>query len=234
MNREVTVRQTADGHRASAQELLPLDDVIDSVICLRGGDYRAVIEAQSVNFALQSETEREAIMAGYRAFLNALSYQIQVIVRVLPTDVEAYLMGLRERLGEGSGEAVRRLALDHESFVRKLARDRTLLERRFYVIVPAGLGDAFEPRGIRWPWHNRSASRHQNFEAAASQLAHRCQEIAGGLGAFGVVTRWLGSEELVQLWSSCLDAEAATGGHSALMPLPVVSGLRQERAVIDA
>src|SRR6266545_4647719 len=151
----------ADGRHASAQELLPLDDVIDSVLCLRGGNYRAAMEAQSVNFALKSETEREAIMAGYRAFLNALSYQIQVIVRVLPTDVEAYLTGLRERLGGGSSESLRRLALDHESFVRKLARDRTLLERRFYVIVPAHLEGAVERGGIRWPWQDRSANGHQ-------------------------------------------------------------------------
>jgi hypothetical protein len=101
----------ADGHRASAQELLPLDDVIDSVLCFRGGNYRAAMEAQSVNFALKSETEQEAIMAGYRAFLNALSYQIQVIVRVVPTDVEAYLIGLRERLSGGASESLRRLAL---------------------------------------------------------------------------------------------------------------------------
>jgi len=228
------VAHAADGRHASAQELLPLDDIIDSVLCLRGGDYRAVIEAQSVNFALKSETEREAIMAGYRAFLNAMTYQIQVIVRVLPTDVEAYLIGLRERLSGGASESLRRLALDHESFVRKLARDRTLLERRFYVIVPAGLEGAFERHGIRWPWQDRSANGYQDLEAAASQLAHRCQEIAGGLGAFGVVTHRLGSEELVQLWSSCLDAGTATVGHSALMPLPVVSGLRQERAVNDA
>jgi hypothetical protein len=173
-------------------------------------------------------------MAGYRVFLNALSYQIQVIVRVLPTDVEAYLVGLRERLGGGSGEALRRLALDHESFVRKLARSRTLLERRFYVIVPPGLEGAFERGGVRWPWPRRSLSGHQNFESAVRQLADRCQEIAQGLGAFGVVTHRLGSEELVQLWSSCLGAEAATAGHSALMPLPVVSGHRQERAASDA
>lgn len=226
--------QAANGRHASAQELLPLDDVIDSVLCLRGGDYRAVIEAQSVSFALKSETEREAIMAGYRVFLNALSYQIQVMVRVLPTDVEAYLAGLRERLGGEPGEALRRLALDHESFVRKLARDRTLLERRFYVIVPAGLEGAFERSAIRWPWERRSPKGQQNFEAAIRQLAHRCEEIAQGLGAFGVVTHRLGSEELVQLWSSCLGAEAATAGHSALMPLPVVSGHRQKRAASDA
>jgi len=226
--------QAADGRHASAQELLPLDDIIDSVLCLRGGEYRAVIEAQSVNFALKSGTEQEAIMAGYRVFLNALSYEIQVMVRVLPTDVEAYLIGLRERLGGGSGDALRRLALDHESFVRKLARDRTLLDRCFYVIVPAGLEGAFERSAIRWPWQRRSPNGQQNFEAAVRQLAHRCEEIAAGLGAFGVMTHRLGSEELVQLWSSCLDAEAATGGHSALVPLPVVSGHRQERAASDA
>jgi hypothetical protein len=176
------VRQKVDGQLASAQELLPLDDVIDGVLCLRGGDYRAVIEAQSVNFALKAETEREAIMAGYRAFLNSLSYPIQVIVRVLPTDVEGYLAGLRERLGGGTSEALRRLALDHEGFVRKLARDRTLLERRFYVVVPTGLEGAFARRGTRWPWQQRSIDGHQNLEAAAGQLGHRCQEVAQGLG----------------------------------------------------
>ena len=46
---------------ASAQEMLPLDDVVDGVLCLRGGDYRAVLEAQSVNFALKSDSEQEAI-----------------------------------------------------------------------------------------------------------------------------------------------------------------------------
>ena len=73
-----------------------------------------------------------------------------------------------------------------------------------------------------------------NFEAATRQLADRCQEIAQGLGAFGVVTHRLGSEELVQLWSSCLGAEAEMALHSALMPLPVVSGHRQKRAASDA
>src|SRR3972149_872441 len=125
--------------------------MLGGVLCLRGGDYRAVLEAQSVNFGLKSEAEQEAIMAGYRAFLNALSYPIQVVVRILPTDVEAYLAGLRGRFAGRGGEALRRLALDHEAFVRRLARERMLLERRFYVVVPAGLEGAFDRRGIRLP-----------------------------------------------------------------------------------
>ena len=95
---------------ASVQEMLPLEDVVDGVLCLRGGDFRAVLEAQSVNFALKSDSEKEAIMVGYRAFLNALSYPIQVVVRILSTDVEPYLAALRGQAISRGAETLRRLA----------------------------------------------------------------------------------------------------------------------------
>jgi hypothetical protein len=203
------MRRNANRRLASAQELLPLDDIVDGVLCLRGGDYRAVLEAQSVNFALKSEAEQESIMAGYRAFLNSLSCPIQVVVRILPTDVEAYLAGVRERFDGRGGEALRRLALDHEAFVRRLGRERTLLERRFYVVVPAGLEGAFERRGIRWPWQKTSTNVRQNLDAAARQLAFRCQELTQALASFGVAARRLSTEEIAQLWSACLRSEVA-------------------------
>lgn len=227
------MQRSSDRRFASVQELLPLEDVVDGVLCLRGSDYRAVLEAQSVNFALKSDAEQEAIMAGYRAFLNALSYPIQVVVRILPTDVEPYLASLRATASGRGAEALRRLALDHEAFVRRLARERTLLERRFYVVIPAGLEGAFartgvrlgERRSIRWPWRGRSASNRQGLEAAREQLTFRCQEIAQGLGGFGVATRRLGSDELVELWCSFLGAEAALARTAVAAAQPVVVGL---------
>ncbi len=61
----------------------------------------------------KSETEQEAILAGYRRFLNGLAYPLQVLVRVVPTDIEAHLAGLRA--ARSGGETLRRLALDHEA-----------------------------------------------------------------------------------------------------------------------
>ncbi len=217
------MRRNGNGRLASVQELLPLEDVVDNVLCLRGGDYRAVLEAQSVNFALKSEAEQEAIMAGYRAFLNSLSYPIQVVVRVLPTDVESYLAGLRERFGERGGDVLRRLALDHETFVRRLARERTLLERRFYVVVPAGMEGAFERRGIRWPWQATPRDARTTLEAAARQLAFRCQELGQALASFGVATRRLSSEELVHLWNGFLRSEVAPLPSAGAGHRPVVT-----------
>ena len=221
------MQRSSDRRLASAQEMLPLEDIVDGVLCLRGGDYRAVLEAQSVNFALKSDTEQEAIMAGYRAFLNALSYPIQVVVRILPTDVEPYLTALRGQASTRSAETLRRLALDHEAFVRRLARERTLLERRFYVVVPAGLEGAFERRGVRWPWQGRPADHQRGLEAAREQLAFRCQEIAQGLGGIGVAARRLGSDELIELWSAFLGSEVPRA-RTAVAAQPVVVGVRRD------
>jgi hypothetical protein len=66
------------------------------------------------------------------------------------------------------------------------------------------------------------------LEAAREQLAFRCQEIAQGLGGFGVTTRRLGSDELVELWSSFLGSEVGTGRNVAAAAQPVVVGLSRE------
>ena len=91
-------------------------------------------------------------MAGYRSFLNSLSHPLQMLVRILPTNVEPYLAGFRTNVTlQANSDAIRRLALDHETFVRRLARERTLLERRFYLVVPAGEFGRDGTATIRWP-----------------------------------------------------------------------------------
>lgn len=190
---------------ASVQALLPVEEVSGDVIRLRGGEYRAVIEAGSVNFALKAAGEQEAIIAGYRRWLNALDYPVQVLVRVVPTDVERYLAGLRGRTAR-SGEHWRRLVQDHEAFVRGIARQRTLLERRAYVIVPAGPEPRAARSGVTWPWR-RAATREQRRTASAAahrRLVFRSEEIVQGLAQFGVPARRLGEHELVALWRDCL------------------------------
>ena len=216
---------------ASVQEILPLEEISGDVVCLRGGDYRCVLEASSVHFALKSEPEQEAILAGYRRFLNGLTYPLQVLVRVVPADIEAYLAGLGG--AHGGTETLRRLALDHEAFVRRIARERTLLDRRFFVVLPAGM-DAAPGRagsgwsGPGWPWRRGPRARRQQSDLARARrtLSFRCGEVAQGLGSFGVSTRRLGGGELAALWRDVLGG-VATGasGHEPPVATPVVTSV---------
>ncbi len=222
---------TTNGRHGSVQEMLPLEEIVEGVLCLRGGDYRAVIQAQSVNFALKSEEEQEAVMAAYRSFLNSLSHPVQMLVRILPTDVEPYLAGFRTNVTtHANSEAIRRLALDHEMFVRRLARERTLLERRFYVVVPSGHSEGEGHVAIRWPWPRAKRRRDvQQLAVAAAQLDARCHEIAQGLTSFGVTSRRLRSEELAELWAACLCSQVSQVAPSlSAGAIPVVTRFRKE------
>ena len=195
---------------ASVQEQLPLDDVVGEVVLLRSGGGRAVLEASPVNFALRSEGEQEAILAGYRRFLNALDYPLQLLVRVVPADVERYLQGLSgARLRD---DRLLRLARDHRAFVRRIARERTLLGRRFFIIVPAeregaragGAPAGFARRLLPWPGGRPPARRRDDMDGIRRTLSFRSGEVASGLGSFGAETRRLGGEELRALWREAL------------------------------
>lgn len=215
------MREHTSGY-GSVQELLPLEDIDRDVVRLRDGACRAVLETGSLGFALRSESEREAILAGYRDFLNGLRFPLQVLVRIQPTDIEAYLAGLRERSGAGTLPALSRLALDHEAFVRRLARERVLLDRRFYVVVPAD-GDAQVPAALPvfllgGTWRRRSATRDQHAAVAVRQLNARCDQVVEGLTGLGLTARRLAGEELAALWLGMLSPH-----HARLQPLPPVS-----------
>ena len=221
---------------ASVQEQLPLEAITGDVVRLRSGDYRAVLQTGSVNFALKSEAEQEAILAGYRRFLNALAYPLQVLVRVVPTDVERYLAGLCGSHASRGDTMLRRLAADHEAFVRGIARERTLLDRRFYVIVPAGMDGSPERRRPGWPWlPRRGAAGRQESDlvAAARRLSFRCGELIEGLGAFGVEARRLDGEQLVGLWRDALGARTAAR-RGELVPTPVVTQAARAEAASRA
>jgi hypothetical protein len=192
--------------RASVQEVhLGLEDVGEGVVRLRGGRYRAVLEVGAVNLGLQGEGEQEALLTGYAAFLNGLTFPVQVLVRVLPIDVEGYLGELERRARQDLPEELSALARDHVTFVRRLARNRTLLERRFYLVVPAEGAATRARRG--WPFGRGAAG--PDAAAARKQLTFRCEEVERQLGRCGLAVRRLDDVELAQLYYACWCPELA-------------------------
>src|SRR5262249_60132026 len=102
-----------------------------------GGQYRAVLEVAGGGSLLEIDQRQEAILAGFGAFLNALTFPVQILVRAAPVDLLRYVAALEERARQTLPAALAALAHDHAAFVHSLAHQRTLLERRFYAVVPA-------------------------------------------------------------------------------------------------
>jgi hypothetical protein len=187
---------------------LGIEAIENGVVELSDGEYRAVLEVNGTARPFEDESRMEALMAGFAAFLNGLSYPVQILVRASVVDLSRYIAHLEER-GRQLGESrLADLAHDHAVFVQGLTRQRTLLERRFYVVVPA-------ESAISADWRNRIGSRRSALdqeprrEAARRQLTFRCDEIARQLGRCGLLARRLTDLELAQLYLACWSPERA-------------------------
>ena len=192
--------------RPSVQTVhLSVDRIEDRVVTLVGGQHRAILDVGSVNFGLAGEVEREGIVASYAAFLNSLTFPIQVLVRVRPIDLDAYVADLEHRAQVSLPEALAAVARDHAGFLRRLARQRTLLERRFYVVVPADANAL--PVGRRLPFQRHGAALDD--DDARRQLTFRCEEVERQLSRCGLAARRLGDIELAQLLYACWCPEQA-------------------------
>ena len=184
---------------ASVQEThIPIDRIEDDVVYFVGGAARAVVEVTGVDFAHQGADEQGALVAGFAAFLNSLTFPLQIVLRAVPIDVAhlaSDLDGRIQRLPPGLSD----LARDHSLFLRKLARERALLDRHCYVVIPAG-DRAQTVRARRLVYRQ---TQEPIPDAVQWQLLDRCEEVGRGLGRCGLAVRRLGSAELLHLFAAC-------------------------------
>lgn len=188
---------------------LRIDDIKREAVCLPGNRWRAVMEVSSVvSFALLADTEREVMFNNYRAFLNSLSFPIQIMYRSEPVDLGPYddrMRAHRERLAYTPLEPLAESCLEHLHF---LAERYGLLEQRYYIAVPAEEGAA----GAAVGWHalrssldrrRRANAARLDEEARLTQLETRCDAVARGLSKCGGVAQRLDDAELASLFYSC-------------------------------
>jgi hypothetical protein len=178
------------------------------VVELAGGEYRAVLEVSGTSRPFEDEVRMEGLLAGFSTFLNGLSYPLQILVRATPVDLSRYLSTLEERGRRVEDGQLADLAHDHAAFIQGLARQRTLLERRFYVVVPAESAVRTRWAG-RFGRARRAVDEEPRREAARRQLTFRCDDVSRQLARCGLTARRLGDLELAQLYLACWSPERA-------------------------
>jgi hypothetical protein len=195
-------------HASVQTARLGIETIQEGVVALTGGEYRAVLEVSGAASPFEDDARQEALLAGFATFLNALSYPIQILVRASPVDLTRYAASLEERGRQMLDGQLATLARDHAAFVQGLARQRTLLERRFYVVVPAESAARTGWASLR-PGFNRAIEHEPRREAARHQLTFRCDDLARQLSRCGLAVRRLADLELAQLYLACWSPERA-------------------------
>ncbi len=193
----------------ASQEFVPIKEIRDGVVILKDGSLRAVLMASSINFALKSEDNQQAIIEQFQNFLNSLDFSVQIVVESRRFDIRPYLAVLEEKLAKQRSELLKIQTREYIGFVKKFTENTNIMNKSFFIVVPyspaivdigKGSGGLVGKLGLGKKKDGESAAKQLSFDEHKSQLAERVSVVEQGLIRTGIRVAELGTEEVVELF----------------------------------
>jgi hypothetical protein len=185
---------------ASTQEHLDLDDIIEDLVFLKTGWVAMVITTTAVNFDILSEAEQDATIFAYGAFLNSLTFPLQVLIRSKKADITAYFQHLTEAEKNQQNPDLKRQIQKYMDFIRTTVQQKTILDKHFYLVIN------YSPLkvGIKGSKKTNDAIDRKNKRQlvldAKVALAPKRDHIIKQTARLGLTSKQLSTKELIELF----------------------------------
>jgi len=198
---------------APTQQFLEIEKIREGVVILRNKSLRGVIMGSSLNFALKSEEEQNAIIYQFQNFLNSLDFSTEIVVQSRILNITGYLDKLKEMEEKQENELLKFQTAEYQKFIRELIAGGQILSKNFFVIVPFTL---MEIPGVKK--EKSQILTEEQFQRAKSQLWQRMEFVALGLRRCGLQCIPLNTTELIELFWSLYHPEEAEVGYYPEIP----------------
>ena len=119
----------------SAQDFVPIKEIRDGIVITDDGNLHMVLMASSLNFALRSAEEQEAITSQYQNFLNSLDFSVEIFIQSRRLNIEPYLESLRETERAQTNELLKIQTREYIEFVRNFVETTKIVTKNFYIVV---------------------------------------------------------------------------------------------------
>jgi hypothetical protein len=222
-------QQTAKSKVAvSTQQYLDIAEIKENTVVMRDGTLRAVLNVSSINFALKSEDEQNAVIASYVSFLNNIDSMIQIVIQSRELNIAGYLEYLAKKEKEQTNKLLKLQTGEYMNYIKELISIGKIMNKRFYVVVSysaisdkrknffASLAEAFKPA-------TSLKLKDAKFVKYKESLDRRVDSISGSLSSLGVDVKQLSTQELIELYYNTYNPETAKN-----QPLVDVSKLQVE------
>jgi len=197
--------RTANKSTPSTQNHLHIAEIKDDTIIMKDGSLRSVLLVSSVNFALKSDDEQNAIVSAYVSFLNSLDSPLQILIQSRKLDLEQYLAYLEESERKQTNDLLKIQMAEYRQYIAELVELGNIMTKRFYVIVP------FEPFRTKtrsfWQRIGDVASptsivnlNQKTFLSRQKQLFSIVDRVLSGLSGMGLRAQILDTQALIELF----------------------------------
>lgn len=189
----------------STERFLDIAEIRDDMVLLKDGTVRAVLLVSSINFALKSADEQEAIIQAYMTFLNSLEYPVQIVIHSRRMNIDAYMSRLAERQRVVENDLLRNQIADYRAFVTELVELGQIMQKMFYLVVP------YDPLTNKkknfWTRFTEALSPAAAAKLNKKQLADRIEQLSrrveilqSQLNSMGLSSARLDTQGLIELY----------------------------------
>ena len=189
----------------STQQYLDIAEIKDDTVVLRDGTVRAVLLVSSINFALKSEEEQDAIVSSYVSFLNNISFPVQIVIQSRRLNIDNYINELKKKEKEQTNELLKIQTGEYIQYVQELVSMGDIMSKSFYLTVPfnplsdkhknffSSLQEVFKPVAV-------VKMKGKRFDYFKGELERRVESIMSGLMSAGLKTVRLDTQSLIELY----------------------------------
>ncbi len=191
------------------QRYLDIAEIREDAVVMKDGTLRAVLMVSSVNFALKSEDEQQAIIQGYMQFLNGLDHPLQVVIQSRKMNIDGYIGALKNQEETIHNELLKTQIRDYTSFIKELVDLGQIMQKRFFVVVPYDPSDTGEKEkgflsklSVAFSPAKIVKLNEKHFQERRDSLMRQVSTIASGLSSMSLQVALLDTQGLIELYYS--------------------------------
>jgi len=189
----------------ATQMYLDIAEIKNDTVIMKDGTLRAIMLASSINFALKSEEEQNALISAYVSFLNYLDFPIQIVVQSRKLDIDKYLGKLDEAQKTVTNELLKNQLLDYKAYIQELVELGDIMTKKFFLVVPYSpieskkmnfwtkLGTVLSPAKV-------IKLKQEQFNKYLNELNLRVDHVVMNISSLSIATQRLDTQSLIELF----------------------------------
>ena len=201
---------------STSQTFLDIHDITNDVVILKNGSASVILTVNAMNFGLLAEQEQDTVIYSYAGLLNSINYPIQILIQSQTKDASAYLKLLEKKETETKDKLKQAWIRRYSKFVSDLIRERNVLDKKFFVVIPASslemgltpgqdLISGFKEQTIE------GVEKSVILEKAKNLLDPKRDHLIAQFNRIGLYARQLSTQEIIRLFYTNYNPEATEG-----------------------
>ncbi len=189
----------------ATQKNLPISEVRNNTLVMKDGTLRMVTMVSSINFALKSEDEQNAIIQAYMQFLNSIDFPLQIVMQSRKFNIDQYMEKLKKAEKEQINDLLKVQIADYIKFLNDWIEQYNIMTKKFYVVIP------YDPLSDKkrsfWSRASEIISptsfiklSDKKFQERRAELLQRSEHVISNLASIGLAAKILDTQQLIELF----------------------------------